>query len=156
MHSSGGLRDQKRAAMTVFMSLAMLLAACTAGSSASASPDGASGSERASPTNAPRTPVPSSPVATPAPSADVTTVTIRDRSFGTPEITVAVGDVTFINADELPHTVTEGENGDTAPNARVDVFIDVGESAQVTFGEADDYLITCLFHPEMSLLVHAH
>ncbi len=48
-------------------------------------------------------------------SVDITKVTVRNRSFGTPEITVAVGKVTFVNADSVPHTVTEGENGVAAP-----------------------------------------
>lgn len=149
-------RERRRTVPTAVVSLAVLLAACNAGSSESASPVQATGSESASPTSAPATPAEPSQVATPSLAIDVTTVSIRDRSFGTPEITVAVGDVTFINDDTLPHTVTEGEDGEAAPNARFDVLVDVGESAQVTFPEPGDYLITCLFHSEMHLLVHAH
>lgn len=80
---------------------------------------------------------------------------IRENSFGPPEITVAVGVVTFVNADDEVHTVTEGENGAAAADGRFDVFIDIGESADVEFADPGDYLITCQFHSEMHLLVHA-
>lgn len=131
------------------------LGACSAGGSPSASPQPGISSGTSSP---PGTPTPNGPSESSAtsPSADVTTVTIRDLSFGTPEITVAVGAVTFVNEDDVEHTVTEGEDGAAAPNGRFDVFVDAGESAEVTFGDAGDYVITCQFHPEMHLLVHAH
>lgn len=90
-----------------------------------------------------------------APSDELTRVVIRENSFGPPEITVAVGVVTFVNADDEVHTVTEGENGAAAAGARFDVFIDIGESADVEFADPGDYLITCQFHSEMHLLVHA-
>jgi len=156
MHAISTFQYRKRAVLPAVVSLAILLAACEAGSSASASPDQTAASESATPTETPTPPAEASQVPTPSQSADVTTVIIRDRSFGTPEITVAVGDVTFINEDTLPHTVTEGEDGEAAPDARFDVFVDAGDSVTVTFGEPDDYLITCLFHSEMHLLVHAH
>ena len=156
MHTTWPFRCGKRTSRTALVSFAILLAACNAGSSEAASPNRATGSESASPTDRTTTPAEPSQVATPSPSADVATVIIRNRSFGTPEITVAVGDVTFINDDGLPHTITEGENGASAPNARFDVVIAPGEATQVTFGEPGDYLITCLFHSEMYLLVHAH
>ncbi|MDP9468817.1 MAG: cupredoxin domain-containing protein [Chloroflexota bacterium] len=91
-----------------------------------------------------------------APSGDVTAVVIRENSFGPPEITVAVGVVTFVNGDDEVHTVTEGEDGAAAPNGRFDIFIDIGETAAVEFADPGDYLITCQFHGEMRLLVHAH
>jgi plastocyanin len=90
-----------------------------------------------------------------APSDDVTTVVIRENSFGAPEITVAIGIVTFVNADDEVHTVTEGDNGAAAPDGRFDDFVDIGRSVDVEFADRGDYLITCLFHSEMHLLVHA-
>lgn len=81
-------------------------------------------------------------------------VIIRSHSFGQPEISVAVGDVTFVNEDVDLHTVTEGERGAAAPNARFDEFLDVGDSVTITFAEPGDYQITCQFHAEMQLLVH--
>lgn len=90
------------------------------------------------------------------PSGDVTRLVISGNTFGPPEITVAVGFVTFVNAHDEPHTVTEGENGAAAPDGRFDVFIDIGESAEVEFPDPGDYLVTCQFHGEMRLLVHAH
>ncbi len=129
--------------------LAIVLAACSTQSSPSEPIPTPSPSETQQPSTAPAT-------AEPSKAADVTTVTIRDRSFGAPEITVAVGKVTFVNADSLPHTVTEGQNGAAAPDARVNEVVGVGDSVEVTFADVGDYQITCLFHAEMHLIVHAH
>ena len=137
------------------MSLAIALVACSAQTSPSEPIPTPSPSETQQASTVPATAEPSRPASSQAP-ADVTTVTIRDRSFGAPVITVAVGKVTFVNADELPHTVTEGQNGAAAPNARVNEVVGVGDSVEVTFADVGDYQITCLFHSEMHLLVHAH
>jgi plastocyanin len=149
------VRYRKGAVLPAIVSLAILLAACDAGASQSASPDQTADSPSATPTGTPTTPAEPSQAPSPSLTADISTVIIRNRSFGAPEITVAVGDVTFFNEDTLPHTVSEGENGEAFPNARFDEFVDVGDSVTVTFAEPGDYLITCLFHSEMHLLVHA-
>lgn len=90
------------------------------------------------------------------PSGDVTQLVISGNTFGPSEITVAVGFVTFVNAHNEPHTVTEGENGAAAPDGRFDVFIDIGDSEDVEFPDPGRYLVTCQFHGEMRLVVHAH
>lgn len=156
MHTFSVFRFRKRAVLAAVVSLAIQLAACDAGASQSASPDQAISSESATPADTRTTPAEPSLVPSPSLSADISTVIIRNRSFGAPEITVAVGDVTFINEDSLPHTVSEGENGEAFLNARFDEFVDVGDSVTVAFAEPGDYLITCLFHSEMSLVVHAN
>jgi plastocyanin len=147
-------RNRTETCLVAAMSLAILLGACTGGSSPSASHQQVIGSQSEQPSVASTVGGPS--LAAPSAPAGVTTVTIRDRSFGAPEITVAVGKVTFINADTVPHTVTEGQDGVAAPNARFDMVVGVGESIQVTFAQPGDYRITCLFHSEMHLLAHAH
>jgi plastocyanin len=38
----------------------------------------------------------------------------------------------------------------------VNEVVGVGDSVEVTFADVGDYQITCLFHAEMHLLVHAH
>jgi len=148
-------RNPTRTHLVAVVSLAILLGACAAQNSPSASRQQVTDSQSEQPSIAASVAGPS--LATPSvPPADVTTVTIRDRSFGAPEITVAAGEVTFVNADTVPHTVTEGHNGVAAPNARFNMVVAAGESIQVTFVEPGDYQITCLFHSEMHLLVHAH
>ena len=142
-------QHRRRTALLAVAGIAMLLVACSAQSSPSEPIPTPSHSETQQPSTAPAT-------AEPSKAADVTTVTIRDRSFGAPEITVAVGKVTFVNKDSLPHSVTEGQTGAAAPNARVNEVVAVGDSVEVTFPEPGDYQITCLFHAEMHLLVHAH
>ena len=136
-------------------SLVLLLGACAVQSSPSTSHHPLAGSASAQPSMVTPSAGPSLASAS-LPPVDVSTVTIRNLSYGPPEITVAVGTVTFINADTVPHTVTEGQDGVAAPTARFDMEVGVGQSIQVTFPEPGDYQITCLFHSEMHLLVHAH
>jgi plastocyanin len=146
------------------VAVAFALVACTRPTAESAPSDNGVGSstpvvpsaEATATATAEATATPPAEATATPPAGDVTTVTIRDVSFGTPEITVAVGVVTFVNEDEVEHTATEGDNGAAAPDGRFDVFIGIGESVEVSFAEAGDYRITCQFHPEMHLIVHAH
>jgi plastocyanin len=84
------------------------------------------------------------------------TVTITGTSsFGTDEVTVPSGQqLTVINDSSFPHTVTEGENGGEAADSRVNEQVAAGETIQVSFPEAGDYNITCLFHAGMNMVVH--
>lgn len=154
MYTTTDRQNRQRTVQVAVAGLALLLVACSAQSSPSESLPAVNGSETQQPSMATATAGPSL-ASSSVPPADVTTVTIRGRSFGAPEITVAVGKVTFLNADTVPHTVTEGQNGVSAPNARFDEVVAVGASIDVTFPEPGDYQITCLFHSEMHLLVHA-
>lgn len=155
IHPMARRRNRRSSASLAVVTAVVLLGACTSASSPPTSDKPVTGSTSEQP-SAVSTTAGSSLAATSAPPALVTTVTIRNRSFGAPEITVAVGKVTFINADTLPHTVTEGQDGVAAPNARINKVVGVGESIEVTFPDPGDYQITCLFHSEMHLLVHAH
>lgn len=155
MYATTHRQNRQGTVQLAVVGLAILLVACSAQSSNSEPLQTVNGSETQQPSTASPTAEPSLAASSVAP-VDVITVTIRDRSFGAPEITVAVGKVTFINADTLLHTVTEGQNGATAPNARFDEVVSVGESVEVTFADPGDYQITCLFHSEMHVLVHAH
>lgn len=86
---------------------------------------------------------------------DGKTVVMSGRSFGVAEITVPVGDVTFVNEDGTTHHVAEGENGTEAADARITATrISGGESAAVTFNAPGDYHVTCLIHGSMNMVVH--
>jgi plastocyanin len=154
VYATAHSRNRQGTAKVAVVSLAILLGACSVENSQSASHHPVASSESGGPSLATTAAGPSL-AATSVPPVEVTTVTIRNRSFGAPEITVALGKVTFINADTVPHTVTEGQDGVAAPNARFDMVVGVGGSILVTFVEPGDYRITCLFHSEMHLLVHA-
>lgn len=83
------------------------------------------------------------------------TVTITGTSFNTTEITVTAGDtVTFVNDSALPHTVTEGTDGSEADGARFNEQLPAGDSVEITFDQAGDANVTCLFHPNMNMVVH--
>ena len=140
---------------TSLAALVLLVAACT-----TATPDEATPLPTTGASSTPGVAVPTltpSPANTPtaAPSRAAATVTIAGISFGPPEITVPVGDLTFVNSDAVPHTVTEGQNGAAAPGARFDTLIAAGDTLVVTLDTPGDYQITCQFHAQMHLVVHA-
>jgi plastocyanin len=138
--------------LAALAALVLVLAACTGDSGSSSA---ASASALAS---TPASTEPSAAESTGASddgSAGGTTVTLTGFAFDTDEITISAGDtVTFVNEDSAAHTVTEGENGDAADGARFDEQIAGGESTDVTFDEAGDYNVTCLFHGNMNMVVH--
>ena len=128
--------------------LVILLAACSSATSTSAA---ASESEAAS--------AAASESAAGSAAASMgtgATITITSSSsFGTDEITVPAGEeLTVINESGAPHTFTEGENGGAAADARVNEDIAAGETVTVSFPEAGDYNVTCLFHSSMNMVVH--
>lgn len=84
-----------------------------------------------------------------------TLVTLSGFAFQPTELTVSVGDtVRFINEDSAPHTVTEGTNGNADADAAFNEQVNGGEWIEVTFDEAGDFNVTCLFHSNMNMVVH--
>jgi len=129
-------------------SLLVILGACSSGASSSASPSQAT-SRSAAPSTAASASAESSTGGGP-------TVTITGfTSFGASEVTVAAGDdLTIVNDSSSNHTFTEGENGEAAPDAKVNEEVDAGSTATVVFDEPGDYKVTCLFHSAMNMVVH--
>src|ERR671921_691289 len=80
---------------------------------------------------------------TPAPNS-TTTVEMRNNAFNLPQVNVAPGTtVTFVNNDNVPHTVTADnglfDSGELAP----------GESFPVVLDGAGTVTYHCELHPEM-------
>ena len=112
--------------------LILVLSACAASPSPAPADDGAEGGDG---------------------GAEATTVTISGSSFGD-DITVPAGTtVTFNNEDSLPHTVTEGTDGEAAADAAFDNDVAAGASTEVTFDEPGTYDVTCRIHPSMNMTV---
>ncbi|MDH4334091.1 MAG: cupredoxin domain-containing protein [Chloroflexota bacterium] len=151
------IHARPRTARALVPALALLLAACAATGDGSPTSSAIASQAPAESTPAVATDQPTTPpTATATATTDVTEVTIAGFSFGPAEVNVKVGEVTFANSDEFPHTVTEGENGAASAGARFDEVVGVGKAIVITFAEAGDYHITCQFHAQMRLLVHAH
>ena len=132
--------------------LLLVLAACTAETGATAE---SSASAEASTASTEASAEESSEESAEASDGGATSVMLVNFEFDPGEITVSVGDtVTFMNHDSAPHTVTEGTNGNAADDARFDEEVAGGESVEVTFDEAGDYDVTCLFHANMNMVVH--
>ena len=84
-----------------------------------------------------------------------TTVTMSGLAFTVAEITVPVGNVTFVNSDGVPHNVVEGTNGKEVADPRITkTTIAGGTQADVAFSAAGDYQTTCTIHPTMNMVVH--
>ncbi len=139
--------------LAVLAALLLALAACTtdSGSTAesSASAEASTAESMEASTEA------SSEESAEASGGAASEVMLMGFAFEPGEITVSAGDtVTFTNHDTAPHTVTEGTNGNAADDARFDEEVAGGESVEVTFDEAGDYDVTCLFHADMNMVVH--
>ncbi|HEX2141047.1 MAG TPA: plastocyanin/azurin family copper-binding protein [Candidatus Limnocylindria bacterium] len=148
-HSHAPRRRRSPAVLAALISLLLVLAACASAATdaASAEPSEAASTEASASTAASEGAEPSDGAAQ--------EVSINGTSFGADEITVAVGDtVTYTNHSSLPHTVTEGTDGNTADGARFNEDLPAGESVEITFEEAGDYDVTCLFHSNMNMVVH--
>jgi plastocyanin len=92
-----------------------------------------------------------------APAGEEPTVIvgIQNLEFLEVELFVPPGvAVTWINNDEVAHTVTHGEGGAAAPGALFDERLDGGESFDWSFAEPGLYLVTCTIHPEMNMQVN--
>jgi plastocyanin len=71
-------------------------------------------------------------------------VQIVDSAFGTPVLTIQVGDtVTWNNVDDRPHTVTSEDGAFDSGN------LDEGASFSHTFTEPGTYPYVCEYHPDM-------
>lgn len=82
------------------------------------------------------------------------TVRLSQFAFDTEELTIAAGtEVSFVNADAAPHTVTEGTDGEAAADPIIDEELQQNGTASFTFDEPGTYQITCLFHAQMNMTV---
>ena len=74
-------------------------------------------------------------------------VKIDNFSFGPATLTVSVGTtVTWINRDDIPHTVVSSED----PKAIKSKVLDTDEKFSFTFAKAGTYPYFCSVHPKMT------
>jgi plastocyanin len=165
MRDHPATRSRRRTPTMVTLSaLILILAACSSSSSTSqaaasqaaasqGSESQAAASQPAASQPAASQPAASQPAASQSPS-DGTTVVMSGQSFGVAEITVPVGNVTFVNEDSVPHIIAEGENGSEAASPRITkTTIAGGATAEIAFTQPGDYHITCLIHATMNMEV---
>lgn len=87
-------------------------------------------------------------------AAEEMRVQLDGFAFDTEELTIAAGtEVSFLNADSAPHTVTEGTDGQAAASPIIDEELAPSQGASFTFDEPGTYQITCLLHPSMNMTV---
>jgi plastocyanin len=139
---------RRRATLAALAALIVVLAACTATSTTSEPPASLAAASQAAASQAP------SAAASEA-AAGGTTVTMSGLAFSVAEITVPVGNLTFVNGDSVAHLLAEGENGVEVDSPRVQkVSVNGGSQGDMQFTVAGDYHITCLVHPTMNMEVH--
>lgn len=146
------------APVALIASLALVLAACGAGGGASAAASAAPAVSSAPSTAASVAAEPSAAASegteASAAAGEEMRVMLEGFAFNPSELTIPVGtQVTFTNADSAPHTVTEGVDGEAAPDARFDDELQGNQSTRITFDEPGEYQITCRFHPSMNMTV---
>jgi plastocyanin len=77
-------------------------------------------------------------------------VKIDNFSFGPIELKVAVGTtVTWINRDDIPHTVVSADDAKTFKSKVLDTY----EKFSFTFSKAGTYPYFCSVHPKMTAKV---
>lgn len=77
--------------------------------------------------------------------AEEAVITIADFKYQMPESIALGAEITVINDDDAPHTVTADGDGE--------FDVEVGPGETVTFTapeEAGEYQVICTFHPQMS------
>ncbi len=86
---------------------------------------------------------PAASAADPAPRA--VTVEIRDMKYAPDTLTIPAGTkVTWINKDQMPHTVTD------RARSFASAALDTGESYSYTFAAAGEFAYFCAVHPFMT------
>jgi len=87
----------------------------------------------------------------PAWAASIQTVDITRFAYGPAEITIKPGtQVTWINHDQIPHTVTSKDKGGVLASQA----LDTDDRYSYTFTKVGDYAYYCTVHPFMTGMVH--
>ena len=139
--------------------LALVLGACAGGGDTESSDAGPSTptSQAAAPSEAAEPSAAAEPSEAAEPSAaaaEEVRVRLESFAFDQTELTISAGtEVTFLNADSAPHTVTHGTDGEAADDPIIDDELAGNQATSLTFDELGTYELTCRFHPSMNMTV---
>ena len=149
------MNRSRRLLPTLLPAVALVLAAC--GGGGDASPDDASeapATSAAASVAASETAEPSEAAEASEAAGEEVRVQLDGFAFDTEELTIAAGtEVSFLNADSAPHTVTEGTDGQAADSPIINEDLAPNQGASFTFDDPGTYQITCLLHPSMNMTV---
>lgn len=141
----------------LLITLTAVLAGCGAEAGPGASPASVGG---ASPAAASESAVPTDATTDEEPPADAArledgaTIVMSQFAFSEAAVVVPAGaTLTFVNEDNVAHTVTEGVQGFAVENARFDEPVIPDASIDITFDEPGRYDVTCEPHPIMQMAV---
>ena len=149
------MNRSRRLLPALLPAVALVLAAC--GGGGGASPDDASeapATSAAASLAASETAEPSEAAEASEAAGEEVRVQLDGFAFDTEELTIAAGtEVSFLNADSAPHTVTEGTDGQAADSPIVNEDLAPNQGTSFTFDDPGTYQITCLLHPSMNMTV---
>jgi plastocyanin len=132
-------------------SLLLVAAACTAGPAATPSSTASAAGSTAS-SGAASASASASASEAAGPKIVISTTT---NFGGLDQITVKAGEpLTISNVTSVPHTFTQGKNGQPAKDPVVNETIQPGAAVPVTFPTAGDFHVTCTIHQVMNIDVH--
>ena len=135
----------------LMVGLILVLAACSGATSSSSDEPSQAESTAASPAAS----TAASEAAEPSEAAGAEeTVRLAQFAFDPEELMIAAGtELSFVNADSAPHTVTDGADGTAADDPFINEELQQNGSTSFTFDEPGTYQITCLFHPSMNITI---
>jgi plastocyanin len=153
------LQPQRFLAAVAVLVIGASIAGCGATSSSGSAPEAAASDEPAATASAA---APSASAASVEPPADATrledgaTIVMSQFAFSESAVIVPVGaTLTFVNEDNVAHTVTHGVQGFPVDDPAFDEPVAAADSIEITFDEAGRYDITCVPHPIMQMAVFA-
>jgi plastocyanin len=153
------MNPQRVLAAVAVLVICASITGCGAASSSTSAPEPEASEEPAATASAA---APSASAASEEPPADATrledgaTVVMSQFAFAEAAVIVPVGaTLTFVNEDNVAHTVTHGVQGFPVDDPAFDEPVAAGDSVEITFDEAGRYDITCVPHPIMQMAVFA-
>ena len=149
-------RPSSRLPFIVAVGVSVALAGCasSAGTPIASTSDAASHAAHPSASASASAPADATPPADATRLEDGATIAMAQFAFSEVAVVVPVGaTLTFVNEDNVPHTVTHGVQGFAVEDPAFDEPVAAGDSVDITFDEPGRYDVTCEPHPIMQMTV---
>lgn len=147
-------RPSSRLPFIVAVSVSVALAGCASSAGTPIASTSDAPSHAAPPSSAPSSASDDTPPADATRLDDGATITMAQFAFSEEAVIVPLGaTLTFVNEDNIGHTVTNGVQGFAVEDPAFDEPVAAGDSVEITFDEPGRYDVTCEPHPIMQMTV---
>ncbi|HET6649527.1 MAG TPA: plastocyanin/azurin family copper-binding protein [Candidatus Limnocylindria bacterium] len=149
-------RPRSALAFSPAVAAILVLGACSAGGAPTGSASAAEvhASHLPSPQPSASAPTEDSPPADATRLEDGDTIVMAQFAFSETAVIVSAGaTLTFMNEDNVGHTVTNGVQGFPVEDPAFNKPVQAGDSIEITFGQPGRYDVTCEPHPIMQMTV---